>query len=242
MLGQGLGSSSGEPGAWLKPAELSGGCSALCFLWRQGAFALSQLLAALSCSCKPRSCANITVVFAINSLLSAKKRLHVLDKGWEFWCSVRHKNVSREEVASSLLLKPIPRWPGLAAAPIRGDSLILLAPALCLHVPATLSKSKYTQSSISVRHIDWILLQENKSHGISLASLVPKALCCFRAAVCVCRRMVMGAVTFSWKYCSMPSSLASGQQLFFFFLFFHSSEEDLVSNYVKTLKVSFFFP
>lgn len=116
MLGQGLGSSSGEPGAWLKPAELSGGCSAVCFLWRQEAFALSQLLAALSCSCNPRSCTNITVVFAISSLLCAKKKLHVLDKGWEFGCSVRHRNVRREEMVSSLLLKLIPQWRGLPAA------------------------------------------------------------------------------------------------------------------------------
>lgn len=113
--------------------------------------------------------------------------------------------------------KRILRWQSLPAAAIRADSLILLAPALCLHVPATLSKSKYRQGSISVRHVDWILLQENKSHRISLASFVPRALCCFRAAVCVCRRMVMRAATFSWKYCSVPSSLASGQQLFFFF-------------------------
>lgn len=123
-------------------------------------------------------------------------------------------------MASSLLLTtPSRGGEAFLLLPIRVDSLILLAPALCLHVPATLSKSKYSQSSISVRHIDWILLQENKSHGISLASFVPRALCCFRAAVCVCRRMVMEAATFSWKYCSMPSSLASGQQLSFFFLF-----------------------
>lgn len=51
----------------------------------------------------------------------------------------------------------------------------------------------------------------------------------------------MGAATFSWKYCSVPSSLASGQQLSFFFFFFHSTEEDLVSNYVKRLRISFLF-
>lgn len=51
----------------------------------------------------------------------------------------------------------------------------------------------------------------------------------------------MGPATFSWKYCSVPSSLASGQAFFFLsFFFFHSSEEDLVSNYVKRLRVSFF--
>lgn len=59
--GQGLGSCSGEPGAWLKLAELSGGCSAVCFLWRQDVLALCHLLAALSYSCNRLSCANITV-------------------------------------------------------------------------------------------------------------------------------------------------------------------------------------
>lgn len=83
MLGQGLGNSPGEPGVWLKLAELSGECSAVCFLWRQEVFALCHLLAALSYSCNPLSCTNITVfsctnklfvVFAINSLLCAKKK------------------------------------------------------------------------------------------------------------------------------------------------------------------------
>lgn len=108
VLGQGLGSSSGEPGAWLKPAELSGGCSAVCFLWRQEVFALSHLLTALSCSCNPLSCTHITVVFSISSLLCAKKKVHFLDKGWGFWCSVGHKNWRREEMFPSLLLKMHP--------------------------------------------------------------------------------------------------------------------------------------
>lgn len=115
VLGQGLRSSSGEPGAWLKPAELSGECSAACFLWRQEVFALSHLLAALSYSCNPLSCTNITVVFAINSLLCAKKKVHFPDRGWEFWCSVRCRNPRKEETVSSLLLKPLPRWWGLPA-------------------------------------------------------------------------------------------------------------------------------
>lgn len=74
VLGQGLGSSSGEPGAWLKPAEVSGGCFAVYFLWRQEVLALSHLLPALCYSCNPLSCTNKTVCgLCHNSFLCAKK-------------------------------------------------------------------------------------------------------------------------------------------------------------------------